>query len=292
MIHPKSIYVVIVSATFCLAQVCHAQTYSNLSGAQTFLKTKIGAVGNPGRNYKQTLTFNAGEAVLEASYTDAKAAETKLGTICFSVEHIDKDRILQIVKSSELKLTVPATRRQPLFRLVKDNKTVYVSAFSIYCNDIEMAREVKDALAYIVTNTPASKPTVTTSDKGYDWLTQSLSKSFEVNGIRYEGSLNVDKANNNKLTYSLTSTEPKRVTKRKYEFYLKDFNGASFRVTVASGNLLGLEWYSTSGVKAVSYFENDIQKSYINRFHIALDGAKLSTDALSVLEKMATGNFK
>lgn len=267
--------------------------FTNINDARSFINTKSANVSQPGTSYQQTFNFEAGKiglVILNTTEVDAKGKSNSVQTEFF-LEHIDVNRILQVSSTKELKLDVYGKGDQKLFKRIKDGKNSYINHFDVYFDDTQVARDVKDALTYLIKNSPVEKPKVSSKDEAYAWLETNVNKSFTSNGNSYELNLQVDKANNNKLTYNYTETDAKGQQKQlKYEFYMADFNGASFKVVV-SQNLLGVNLNCTNNVKSVKYFEAGVQKSFIYKFDMFVDDSKLAMDIIAVLRYIKLGSF-
>ena len=302
------------------------KAFENLTEAQSFISLKLQNASNPGKTYQQTLNYEAGRnglVTLVTTVTDSKGKVSSPSTTFFFIEHIDQKRIDPISSTKEYKLRVFNKGNEKLFKRTKDNKSMYVNSIDFYCSDSQDARDVEDALNYLINHSIADKINITSEKSAYNWLQDNVKQTFLSNGITYDISLSLDQSNN-KLSYSITSTNAKNLQNQmRYEFYLKDFNIYSFKATektnkavsveVVDGdtvktyyisdfdinpfnlntinNQLSVKISTTDKAKPIMYFENDVQKSYLSKFDLIIDDPKLAEDILSVFDRIKTGKY-
>ncbi len=282
--------------TIAAGSLCYSQhEFTSLDEAQMFITSKLQEVSNPGKTYQHSFNFETGRTGMVTAAINSKDSKGKAQpaySVDFFLEHIDPDKILQVSTTKELKLEIHAKRDQKLFKMLKDGKTSYTNTMSLYCSDAQIARDVKDALLYLVANSPSDKIVLYTEEDAYIWLENNMKKSYTSNKVTYDLSFSVDRSSKNKMIYNLTATDDKAQKKQmKYEFYLTDFNDASFKVMVTSGNMLSVNLLTVNNTKAITYFENGIQKSFVNKLDMAVNDAKLAEDIISVFERIKTANF-
>jgi|GEM_PF-5903168 len=289
----------IISAVFTLFLLGSASAsaqvkFGNLAEAKELLNNKSKSVAQPGMRYEQSFSYDAGkpgQIVLTTTSVDAKGKSATWQT-GFFLEHIYLNKILPVSTTKELKLEVFAMNDQRLFRETRDSKSSYRSSFDIYFDDMQAARDAKEALVYIIKNSDYPRLNFSSPAEAYSWLETSPDVTFTSNGETYVNKVEVARDQNNRISWEVAVTDAKGAQKQmKYDFYAADFNIYSFKITVA-GNMLGVDFLTANNAKAVKYFENGIQKSFVNRFVIFLDDPRLAMDVIKTLRYLISGKME
>jgi hypothetical protein len=289
----------IVSTLFTMICLAAATTlpaqvqFGSLAEAKDFLASKTKAVSQPGIRYEQAFTYDSGKpgsVVLTTTSIDGKGKSVSYKTE-FYLEHIDLNKILQVTTTKELKLEVFAKGDERLFRKTKDGKSVYDKSFDIFFDDMQMARDAKEALIYIIKNSDYPKLNFASENDAYTWIETNGKLTYSMNNVTYDNTITVDRTQSNRITLNSNETNSKgEQVQKKYEFYLADFNVASFRICVVK-NRLGVNLTTTNNMKAVKYYENGIQKSFLNKFDMLFDDPKLSMDMIRAMRYIKTGKM-
>jgi len=266
----------------------------SLEEAQVNLNTLIANVSNPGKSYNQVLKYDLGKTGLTSitiSSFDSKGKAADNYTVEFYLEHIDFEKFEQVNTSSELKVKVNSLKSQKLFKMVRNNRPSYVESFSIYCNDAQMARDVTDQFKNIIQESPMEKLLITSENEAYKWLTNKVKGSFTSGTNSYTYSLAIDTKSNNRFSFEYMVSSNGNKKQLKYDFYLLDFDLNSFKIFIYTGNILAINATTVNNVKVVTYYENGIKKSFVNKFVMPIDDAKLAQDIIMVFEKIKTNVY-
>lgn len=104
------------------------------------------------------------------------------------------------------------------------------------------------------------------------------SHQFVFNGKSYAIQI-APEASNEQFVVNVTESDSKgKSIRRKYDFYLKDFNDANILVTIKN-NTPGVKFdKNDSKMKVIRYFENDILKSYVSSFLLPVSDIKFAFD--------------
>lgn len=287
----KSLVITMLIFFIMFGNVMSQAKFTSVDQARTFLSSQCSQATQPGLTYQHAFQFETGrkgQVILTIVKADAKG---KSNTVSFEffLEHLEPNKIMQLTSSKELKIHAFAKGDQRLVKQTASNKSSYSQFFPIYFDDMQKMRDAREAILYLMKESPVEKVTPSSEADAYNWIEANIKRSYSANGKQYNMMLTIDRSNNNKLTYSISETDSKGAQKvMAYEFYMADFNVASFRVVVAK-NQLSVNMVCSNNTKAVKYFENNVQKSYLNRFDLIIDDAKLAMDLISVFRFIKTG---
>lgn len=281
-----------VSSLLVISAADAQVTFTSLDQAKTFLSEKVRTVSQPGMKYGQEFGFDAskpGQVTFTNNATDDKGKST-VWQVNFYLEHVDVNRVMQVSESKALKLVVYTKGDQPLFRVVKNNGAPeYKPRFDIFLEDMQVARDAREAFIYIVKNSTYPVLTFASEAEAFQWLQTNINVSYSIDGTVYQNVLTVATDKSNKISISISETNAKGGQENKiYEFYMADFNEGSFRVTEMK-NKLGLGLWTTNNTKAIKFTLNGVQGNFANRFELFLDDPKLVMDAIAAFRYLKTG---
>lgn len=287
----KSTIILASSFLFMVNFTMAQEKFTSVDQARKFLSEQCAQASQPGLTYMHSYQFETGrtgQVILTISKADAKG---KSSTVVFEffLEHLEPNKIMQLTSSKELKIHAFAKGDQRVVRSTANLKSVQTSFAPIYFDDMQKMRDAREAILYLMKESPVDKVVPKSEEDAYNWMENNIKQSYSANGKQYDLHLNVDRANNNKTTYTISEADSKgKIKLRSYEFYMQDFNLNSFRVVVLK-NQLTVNMVCANNIKAVKYFENSVQKSYLNRFNLVINDAKLAMDLIGVLQYLKGG---
>lgn len=276
-------YFVSFWAFFCMASLNFAQTdkIKDVEDAKQRLQAKIQQVSHPGLNIQSNISWgdesNKTLTTIQTTLTDAKG-KSKQYKYEFYLHFIDTFSIQPFITSKSSSVKVIARNSQPLFKFTESNKISYNSFLLIPVNDMEGFRQVQQALRYLYYHIPEPKNEFTSKEQAFEWLGNKASHQFVFNGKSYAIQI-APEASNEQFVVNVTEADSKgKSIRRKYDFYLKDFNDANILVTIKN-NIPGVKFdKNDSKMKVIRYFENDILKSYVSSFLLPVSDIKFAFD--------------
>lgn len=276
-------YFVSFWAFFCMASLNFAQTdkIKDVEDAKQRLQAKIRQVSHPGFNIQSNISWgdesNKTLTTIQTTLTDAKG-KSKQYKYEFYLHFIDTFSIQPFITSKSSSVKVIARNSQPLFKFTESNKISYNSFLLIPVNDMEGFRQVQQALRYLYYHIPEPKNEFTSKEQAIEWLGSKASHQFVFNGKSYAIQI-APEASNEQFVVNVTESDSKgKSIRRKYDFYLKDFNDANILVTIKN-NTPGVKFdKNDSKMKVIRYFENDILKSYVSSFLLPVSDIKFAFD--------------
>jgi hypothetical protein len=276
-------YFVSFWAFFCMASLNFAQTdkIKDVEDAKQRLQAKIQQVSHPGLNIQSNISWgdesNKTLTTIQTTLTDSKG-KSKQYKYEFYLHFMDTFSIQPFITSKSSSVKVIARNSQPLFKFTESNKISYNSFLLIPVNDMEGFRQVQQALRYLYYHIPEPKNEFTSKEQAIEWLGSKASHQFVFNGKSYAIQI-APEASNEQFVVNVTEADSKgKSIRRKYDFYLKDFNDANILVTIKN-NIPGVKFdKNDSKMKVIRYFENDILKSYVSSFLLPVSDIKFAFD--------------
>lgn len=276
-------YFVSFWSIFCIANLNFAQTdkIKDVEDAKQRLQAKIQQVFHPGLNIQSTISWgdesNKTLVTIQTTLTDSKG-KSKQCKNEFYLHFIDTFSIQPFITTKSSSVKIIARNTQPLFKYTENNKISYNSFMLLPVNDMEGFRQVQQALRYLYYHIPEPKNEFTSKEQAFEWLSSKASNQFVFNGKSYNVQI-IPEASNELFVVNLTEADSKgKSIRRKYDFYLKDFNDANILVTIKN-NIPGVKFdKNDSKMKVIRYFENDILKSYVSSFLLPVSDIKFAFD--------------
>jgi hypothetical protein len=270
-------------AVISLASLCNAQTdkIKDIDDAKQRLSSKIQQVSHPGWNIQTDVSWgdesNKTYVTLLTRMTDAKG-KSKQYKYEFYLHFIDTFSIQPYITTKSSSVKIIARNSQPLFKFTENNKINYQTYLLIPVNDMDGFRQVQQAFRYLYYHIPEPKNEFTSKEKAFEWITSKASQQFVFNGKSYTVQI-IPEAANEQFAVTITESDSKgKSIRRKYDFYLKDFNDVNILVTIRN-NIPGVKFDKNDlKMKVIRYFENDILKSYESACFIPVSDIKLAFD--------------
>ena len=276
-------YFVSFWAFLYIASFNFAQTnkIKDIDDAKQRLQTKIQQVSHPGLNIQSTISWgdesNKTLTTIQTTLTDSKG-KSKQYKCEFYLHFIDTFSIQPYTTSKSSSVKVIARNSQPLFKFAESNKISFNSFLLIPVNDMDGFRQVQQALRYLYYHIPEPKNEFTSKEQAMEWLSSKATHQFVNNGKSYAIQI-VPEPSNEQFVINITEADSKgKSIRRKYDFYLKDFNEANILVTIKN-NIVGVNFDKNDfKMKVIRYFENDILKSFVSLFFLPVSDVKFAFD--------------
>lgn len=263
--------------TFLLSlnsKVFSQTTWNSPKEALEWLNGKIAEIKLVDRTIKQNLVSDLEKgSKCELFYSveyDGTVTFTKLSL--FYWENINVDAIEATVKGKELFLSISANDGSKFIKEKKsgDDAYLFTNKIQLYFDDIQTARNAIECFKFLKKESPPFQPIFNTKLDAYTYLKNEIGK-IVINTNEYDQSLTVQTDQNDKFLVNIKETDSRGVsTTKRYEFYMTDFNGKSVSVKTYPAKL-SIELISSSEIKPVKYFINDIQQNYTNKIELHAD---------------------
>lgn len=132
--------------------------WSSRQEAFAWLSQNIGESVASGTSYKQTFVKGNKEylATLNSESTDSKGVQETI-QYNFNLSDIDPSKINLVVSGKYFKIEIPVRDSKYYMQLIKGENTTYSKELEIYSDDMEQARNIYNAMAYLVSETPVPK---------------------------------------------------------------------------------------------------------------------------------------
>jgi len=257
-----------------ITHVQSQKTWNSPKEAVEWMNSKIAVIKLVDRTVKQNLVSDLEKgSKCELFYSveyDGTVTFTKLSL--FYWENINVDAIEATVKGKELFLSIPANDGSKFIKEKKSGDEAYLfsNKIQMYFDDIQTARNAIECFKYLKKESPPFQPVFNTKLDAYTYLQNEIGKII-INTNEYDQSLTVQTDQNDKFLVTIKETDSRGVsTTKRYEFYMTDFNGKSVSVKTYPAKL-SIELISSSEIKPVKYFINDIQQNYTNKIELHAD---------------------
>jgi hypothetical protein len=192
--------------------------------AMAWLTQNIGKSETSGKTIEQA--FKAGEksylVTLESVSTDSKKVSQNIA-YDFSLVDINRTKINMEVDEKTLKIVLPARDNNYYIRLKKGADISFVKALEIYSDDLEQARNILNAMIYLVAETPApERKTWTSYSAALDFVKENMNDTKSGTAINGQ-SFSCDESPAGIVQYTTARTDVKgAIIKNIKSFYLTD----------------------------------------------------------------------
>jgi hypothetical protein len=256
----------IISALGKAIKESNTQTmkWSSVAEAMKYLEDNI--KGGTVLNDKYALTFEGDntdpfQCNYKENYTDAKGAITETGYLFYpntldpaSVRIESSGKFLSVV-------SVAKGKKSYVKKLAKENKNSYDSRLEIMAFDSKEAKDIADAMKYILTNAIPKEKVWADKQAAVNYIKENVGN---LAGTGKEVKQKLDIVDNDpcKLSFTITTTDDKGKTIEEiYEFNLSDMNKLAVDFKTSSGNVY-ITLICKNKQKLVKVYKNGAQQSY------------------------------
>lgn len=215
------------------------QDWSGYNEALDFVTLQLGEVKIGDKSYQHSLQFD----LFSSDILDLKVRETDAdGTaeeVTYSFYPADMTGDPEL-KVSRREVAIEMNSREDLgyiMKTVDGSVSGYASRVEILASGIDEARDLINALKYIVENSEEELESFDSTGEVNAWMEDQLEPLFRK-GENYEQKIVVDETMNNQLVYERKLTEDGgEVTESTYLFYPEDLNLEEMKIQVRLGKL-------------------------------------------------------
>ena len=248
----------------CKASELKPMTWNSVSEAILFLSSKIKGETILTDQYKLTLTADANEPYkLEyvKSKTDAKAVVVENQFILYPYM---LDANTTKIKSSGKYLSVIATvaNKNSYVKVYKDGKQQsYDNELEIMAYDSKQAKDIAEALKYIIANAKPKAKDWSDKKKNMDYVKNNIG-NLKGEGIEIKQKIELIEGNPCKINLTVNTIDDKGKTLEEiYEFNLSDMNKLMVEYKI-SGKNVNINLVCKNKEKFIKVYKNGLQQSY------------------------------
>ncbi len=266
------------------------RTWNSGDEAFAWLSENIGASGNSGTSYEQVFSKGVKPylAALQTESTDSKGTQNKV-IRTFDLSDINPAGISLVVSGKSLKVNVPVMNRN-YFIMEKDDQGIsFARDLEIYTDDIEIARNIVNALHYLASNTKSVRTEWTGDMQALGFVKEHLGE-INSGGKIYAQSLIFDGSSAGPVTFTSTVTDSKGTSAEETSlFYLDDIQiPVDLNVTSRAAYL---EIGTKDKNKYIRVSSGGNPEPWTNSIKINIDDIDLARDLAAALE-YAVNNHK
>jgi hypothetical protein len=257
--------------------------WKSYTQALTYVKDNLKEVSVGSANYSQSLVFGESPSDIvsfTSVKTDSKGASAE-ETSSFYLHDLNPSVGLD-VSSSNGYLDIETKNKDKYIKQSSEGKIqTYSNSLKIYIDDIEMARELINALEYAVKNSESGIKEFASADKAMDWLSQG-SGEVTIDDESIQQTLKISPGMENKLDlHVLTTDEGNPPVDERFEIYPEDLaledliikvSGKKLYVPLSTGKLKYIKAYKENELQnftsGTDVFFEDVQKA--NNFIAAI----------------------
>jgi hypothetical protein len=257
--------------------------WKSYTQALTYVKDNLKEVSVGSANYSQSLVFGESPSDIvsfTSVKTDSKGASAE-ETSSFYLHDLNPSVGLD-VSSSNGYLDIETKNKDKYIKQSSEGKIqTYSNSLKIYIDDIEMARELINALEYAVKNSESGIKEFASADKAMDWLSQGPGE-VTIDDESIQQTLKISPGMENKLDlHVLTTDEGNPPVDERFEIYPEDLaledliikvSGKKLYVPLSTGKLKYIKAYKENELQnftsGTDVFFEDVQKA--NNFIAAI----------------------
>ncbi len=212
-------------------------SWSAPSEAFAWLNKNVGESSNSGLSVKQT--FNVGErnhlAQLITETTDSKGLSKKIDYL-FDLSDINSAKILLEISGKSLKIVIPVKDSKYYIQAKTDGQNIsYSKEIEIISDDIEVARNMINALNYLVSSAKPERKEWSSYSEALNYVKNNL-KEIAVGSDKIAQELNYNESTSGVISFKTVETDSKGAQKEEVNsFYLVDIAPA-VKLEVTSKN--------------------------------------------------------
>jgi len=260
------------------------RTWSSVEEAFTWLANNIGISEISGTTYKQS--FSKGEksymAQLKTEKTDSKGS-TQSETYIFDLSDINHSSISVDVSGSELAIELPVRDNKYFIQARSaDGSISYSKGMEIHADDIEKARNIANAMTFLVSGTHAERKEWTGYSQALTYVKENL-REVRSGSSSYAQSLSFGTSPSDMLSFKSVITDSKGTSSEEVsEIYLNDLMPAA-SLNVSSGSAyISLETRDKN--KYIRQVIDGKTGSYTNSLKIYVEDIDNARDMAGALE--------
>jgi hypothetical protein len=199
-------------------------TWSSVEEAFTWLANNVGISEISGTTYKQSFSKGAKSymAQLKTEKTDSKG-NTQSENYIFNLGDINHSSISVDVSGSELTIELPVRDNKYFIQVLSaDGSISYSKYVEIYADDIEQARNIANALAFLVSGTRVEREEWTGYSQALTYVKENL-REVRSGSSSYAQSLSFGTSPSDKVSFKSLITDSKGTSSEDVsEIYLND----------------------------------------------------------------------
>ena len=260
-------------------------TWKSVSDAMAFLKTEIIGESIVKDQYKLSFTGEISEPYkteYSKTKTDANGVSTEFQYIFYPYM---LDANTTKIKSSGKYLSVITimSNKSSFVKIYKSGKQQsYDNELEIMAFDPKQARNISEAIKYIVSNTTPKAKDWSDKKKNMEYVQQNVG-NFTNEGIATNQKIELNGDDPCKISFTVSTADEKgKTTEEIYEFSLSDMNKSAVNYKV-NGKNVNVTFSCKSGEKFVKVYKNGQQQSFrsdVTIFEDDVEDAKNIVDAI------------
>ena len=210
--------------------------WENRDQAFTWLVNNIGKASDEEVQWDQKFQQGSRNYLVdfEANSVNGKG-EQELSKYLFDLTDIDPVKMNLRISGKSLMLEIPVTDGKRFIRVETPARTAFTDEMLIHADNIELARQIFNALKYVLTSTTAERPQWDSYSASLGFVKDHLGE-VRISKDLFSNSLNFDNSPSGLVDLMITTSESDGTSERtNYAFYLADMIGnLKFEVSKSS----------------------------------------------------------
>ncbi len=275
----------IVNAFVFLASDIHAERkeYKGYSQALTYVKDNMKEVPVGSTNYSQSLSFGESPSDIvnfTSVKTDSKGVSSE-EVSSFYLNNLNPAVSLD-VSSSGAYLELEIKNKNKFIKQSSGGKILtYSSSLKIYVDDIDMARELINALEYAVNNSSSGIREFATAEKTIEWLSQDPGE-VTIDAKNIKQTLRISPDMENKLELNVVTTdEGSAPVNERFEIYPEDLSKEDLVIKV-SGKKLYVP-LSTGKLKYIKVHKENALQNYSSSADVLFEDVQKANNFIAAI---------
>ncbi len=197
--------------------------WENRNQAFNWLMDNVGEAMDDGTEWEQEFKKGKRDYLVEfeAKSVNSKGEQLSSNTI-FDLSDIDPMAINLKISGKSLMVEVPVKESKKYIEVKSPAGSQFTSKLLIYTDEIELARQIVNALYYLVNNTIPERPTWESYSSSLEFAKDNLGE-FTVDDDLYSNALEFESSPSGLVNLVLVKTESDGTSERlEYAFYLTD----------------------------------------------------------------------
>ncbi|MBN2350209.1 MAG: hypothetical protein JXJ22_15325 [Bacteroidales bacterium] len=249
----------------------------------TWLINNIGEISVNGKTIGQK--FNKGDKSYLAQF-DTKSQDSKgnqvLSNYLFDLSDIDPRGITLVISGNNLKTELQVKdKKYYIAEKINDEAITFTREIEIYSDDIEKARNITNALIYLVSNTKSERKEWTNSSQSLTFVKDNL-KEVSVGSESHKQSLVFEDTPSGLITFTSEVTSSKGTSAEVSSFYLNDIS-PEIELNVTS-KYADIEIKTKDNAKYIKITNEGKIQTYNNSLKIYLDNIDMARDMMLALK--------
>lgn len=197
--------------------------WENRNQAYNWLMDNVGEANDDGTEWVQEFNKGKQDYLVEFGVKSINSKGEQLSSnSIFDLSDINPMAINLKISGKSLIVEVPVKESKKYIEVKSPGGSLFTPKLLIYTNEIELARQVVNALSYLVNNTIPERPTWDSYSSSLDFVKENLGELTIADDL-YSNALNFESSPSGLVSVVLVKTESDGASERmEYAFYLTD----------------------------------------------------------------------